>query len=147
MLTFQDRPSFSKLPPSVVCVRIRSKRYGAYLHEVGEQVKYCPLDGAAVDQQWIVEEFLGSQRIRNRLTGHYLTIQHQYPHVESIAIEDGWISAQWQLEKAGEGGTLIRSVWRPWQFLHIQVLDGYVQYGGAGINRENALWVLEAVEE
>ena len=127
-------------------MRIRNQRYGAYLREVGEQVKYCQGESGAADQHWIVEEFLGSQHIRNRLTGHYLTIQHQFPHVESISIEDSWISAQWHLEKVADGGTLIRSVWRPWQFLHIQVLDGYVQYGGSGINRENALWVLEIVE-
>src|SRR5258708_18969258 len=147
MLTLQDRSALSRLSPSVVCVRIGSKRYGVYLHEVREQVKYCELDAGVADQQWIVEEFLGSRRIRNRLSGHYMTIQHQFPLVESISIEDNWVSAQWHLEKAADGCTLIRSVWRPWQFLHIQVLDGYVQYGGAGINRENALWVLEAVED
>ncbi len=127
------------------CVRIRNKRHAAYLCEQTNQVKYCPVHADNPALVWVVEENGTCQRLRNQVTGNYLALEHQYPHVESIPIEADWQSANWYLERVDEA-YLIRSAWRTWQFLHIAVLDGFVQYGGTVLDEVSAHWVLEVVE-
>jgi hypothetical protein len=125
-------------------VRIRNKQCGVYLYEASNQVRYYSPDNASLGAvaYWRMEDFHGSKRFTNKVTGNTISIEHQYPCVESIPVKDCWLSACWTLEPVAEG-YIIRSVWHNWHILHIDVLDGYAQYGGALLNPAGAVWVLE----
>jgi hypothetical protein len=124
-------------------VRIRNKQYGSYVYEANNQVKYCSSTDANTACYWRMEDLGGGhKRFANKVTGNYISIEHQYPCVESIPVRDCWQSACWTLEPVVDG-YLIRSVWHNWHILHIDVLDGYVQYGGALLNQTGAVWVLD----
>lgn len=143
MLTLQDSSALSRLSLPAGSVRIRNQRYAAYLFEHANQVKYCGLEGGKAGLEWLVEASDAGQHLKNCSTGHYLTIEHQLPHVESIPVAAKLPGACWQLERVEPDTYVIRSAWRTWQLLQIGVLDGYLQYGGTVIDPQAARWKLE----
>ncbi len=148
-LAFQDISAVNSVPEAALeawpktPMRLRNLRYGTYLYETHNQIKYCTPAQVDAAAGWIIEELQGWRRFKNQLTGNYITIEGQHPYVQSISVEDDWLSACWQLEYAAGLGHRIRSAWRNWQVLQIDVPDHYVQCGSAFRNEQGAFWVLE----
>lgn len=127
-------------------VRIKNKWQATYVYESANQVRYGNPAASDITSHWVIEDFQGSKRIKNRATGNYMAIEHLYAYVESIAVQDAWMSARWTIEDApAPGYKIIRNVWHPWQVLHIENLRGYVQYDEINTSWDSPQWLIEPV--
>lgn len=93
-------------------VRIRSKTTNEYLYEEDDIVKYGSPAETDFNSHWYIEEADGSKVIRNRATGHYISMQpagsdeseieNTALPVRSIEVEAAWASHKWIVEEDGE---------------------------------------------
>lgn len=131
---------------SLTYVRLKNKWQNTYLYESANQVKYGTPAVSDTSSQWLIEDFEGSKRIKNRATGNYMAIEHLYDYVESIAADSSWMSARWTIEDAPAAGyKVIRNVWHTWQVLHMENLRGYAQYGEINTSFDSPQWLIETV--
>lgn len=127
-------------------VRLKNKWQATYLYESANQVRYGSPAASDTSSHWLIEDFQGSKRIKNRATGNYMAIEHLYDYVESIAIQDTWMSSRWTLENAPTAGyTIFRNVWHTWQVMHVENLRGYAQYGDINTSWDSPQWLIEPV--
>jgi len=129
-------------------VRIKSSWTGQYVYQAGDKLEYSyniPAEDAC--SQWIIEEFEGSIRIKNRATYNYIHIQNydSKKYVECGNIDDSWYSARWVLEDAG-GSYRIKSVYKNTQYLNIEGNPGYVVLSEVYPEWDSAKWILEDVD-
>lgn len=92
--------------------RIRSKSTNEYLYEEDGIVKYGVPAETDFNSHWYIEEAGGSKVIRNRATGHYISMQpagsdeseieNTALPVRSIEVEAAWASHKWIVEEDGE---------------------------------------------
>ena len=53
------------------------RRAGYLLYEGDQQVKLGdPVESTGIWSQWVMEDYQGSKRIRNRASGNYMSIEH-----------------------------------------------------------------------
>ena len=127
-------------------VRLKNKWQGVYLYESANQVRYGTPAASDTSSHWLIEDFQGSKRIKNRATANYMAIEHLYDAVESIPVQDTWLSARWTIEDAPAAGyKVIRSAWRTWEALHIENLHGYAQHGDINTSWDSPQWLIEPV--
>lgn len=127
-------------------VRIKNARYGTYLYEADHQVRHGNPGSADVTSHWIIEDYQGSKRIRNRSSGHYMSIEHLREYVEIIPIEPVWMSPRWTFEAVpSTGATVIRNVWHNWEVLYTDETSDVLRYGRALAEDDAAQWILETV--
>lgn len=71
-------------------------------------------------------------RIRNRLSGEYLHMESKNGKLEVGPLgAESWHSAQWYIEKAGNGFYRFKNRWTG-SYMHIENEKGYVQVGSLG---------------
>ncbi|MBV9791648.1 MAG: hypothetical protein JOZ51_25855 [Chloroflexi bacterium] len=127
-------------------VRLKSKWQKTYLYEATNQVRYGTPAASDTSSHWVLEDFAGSTRIKNRATGNYMAIEHLQEYVEAIAIQDSWESARWTIQDAPTPGyKIIRSVWHNGKILHIENLRGYAQTGNISTSWDSPQWLIEPV--
>ncbi len=127
-------------------MRLKNKWQGTYLYESANQVRYGSPAASDTSSHWLIEDFAGSKRIKNRATGNYMAIENQQAYVESIAIQDTWESPRWTLANAPTAGyTTIRNVWHNAEILHVENLLGYAQHTNISTSADSSQWLIEAV--
>jgi hypothetical protein len=148
-----DTPSFQSISVSeTTYVRIKNQWQGTYLYEANNKVNYGFTAITDHTSEWSIEDFNGHQRIKNRATGHYITSEHQIDvatPLESIAVEDSWLSAQWIVADASNAGfKTFQSVSNSGYNLNVQMQNGYAQANNwAQLGWGSAQWLLEPVSE
>ena len=129
-------------------VRIKNKWQSTYLYEDTETVKYGMPDVTDTASQWAIENYSGHQRIRNRATGNYMTIEGLLAYVQSLSVCDPCGSYQWDVQDAPDAGyKIIRNVWHSWQIIHVEGQTGYAQYGDIDVSWGSPQWSLEPVTD
>ncbi len=129
-----------------VYVRLKNIAWGTYLYEAGQQAAMGQPGPNDPSAQWAIEDYQGSKRIRNRATGHYLSIEHLQAAVEVIAVEPVWMSPRWAFEpQAATGAVVIRNLWHNWQVLYANAADAAALYGQPPATAENAQWLVETL--
>ncbi|KPV49238.1 hypothetical protein SE17_33765, partial [Kouleothrix aurantiaca] len=131
---------------TVTYVRLKNKWQNTYLYESANQVRYGSPAASDTSSHWVIEDYLGVKRIKNRATNNYMAIEHVQDYVESIAIQDTWESARWTLENAPTAGyTIIRSVWHNTEILNVENLRGYAQHTNIPTSWDSPQWLIETV--
>ncbi|HEU4322594.1 MAG TPA: carbohydrate-binding protein, partial [Roseiflexaceae bacterium] len=127
-------------------VRIKNKWQNTYLFQSSNQVRYGTPAASDTASHWLIEDFQGAKRIKNRATGHYMAIENQQDYVESIPVQDAWESARWTVESApAPGYSIIRNVWHNAEILHVENLRGYAQHTNIPTSWDSPQWLLEPV--
>ncbi|MBN2085763.1 MAG: hypothetical protein JW748_11125 [Anaerolineales bacterium] len=135
--------ALSSLSPDLPFVRIKSAALGTYLYEADQQVKLGPSESFDIWSQWVLEDFQGSKRIRNRGSSNYMSIEHLRPYVEMIPIEDVWMSPRWTVKNdPADGSVILQNVWHNWEVLYTDSAGDTVKYGRAP-DPKTAKWILE----
>src|SRR6266542_2340308 len=128
---------------SFPAVRIKNAETGTYLFEKdgGAQLE----DASDESSFWVLEDYQGGKRLRNKASGNYLSIEHLKPFVEVIPISPEWMSPRWVFDgDPSQGSIVIRNVWHNWQVLYVK--DGQVGYERVPTTSDNARWLLESSE-
>jgi hypothetical protein len=124
-------------------VRIKNAETGTYLLAKDGQAQLGDLSDET--SFWIVEDYQGSKRLKNKASGKYLGIENLKPFVEVIEIYPAWMSPRWSFSgDPAQGSIVIRNVWHNWQILYVQ--DGQVKYEDVPDTNDNARWFLEPVD-
>ncbi len=107
-----------------------------YLKDAGAgQVAYG-ISPASTDytyqwQQVSVGDGSGYVYLKNRSTGNYMHIENLNGSVQCGAITLGWYSAEWSLVTASSPWVYLENRWQTSDWIHIENLLGYAQYGSA----------------
>ncbi|MBC8061283.1 MAG: hypothetical protein H7Y18_11530, partial [Clostridiaceae bacterium] len=83
---------------------------GKYLYDDNGMVVYKMSASNDVKAQWMVEDFNGHQRLRNRATGNYLNINKDTSVVESVTLTAGMTSAEWLVKDSAGFKTISSSI-------------------------------------
>src|SRR5947199_221063 len=136
---------FAPMPTAAAnYVRIKALWNGTYLYEASNQVRYGSPSSIDTSSHWVIEDYAGSKRIKNRATGNYMSIEHLSGYVESIPVSDAWMSPRWTLENAPTAGyTIIRNVWQNTNIIYLQDPQVYAKYGNVPTSLSSAQWLLE----
>jgi len=136
----------SDMPATTPIVRIKSVASGLYLCEADGWAILADVPASDKTSQWIVEDYQGSQRIRNLASGNYLSIEHLLGLVEVIPVEAVWMSPRWTIETSPDGkASILRNVWHTWQVL--SAMDGQVKYDGLSTTTDGRTqWVVEPAD-
>jgi hypothetical protein len=133
-----------QIPANSLIVRIKNVASGSYLYESAGQADLGILPVSELTSQWIIEDYQGSQRIRNCASGDYLSIEHLQPYVEVIPVEVVWMSPRWSfVTDAASGTVVVQNVWHTWQSLYAS--DGKVSYNGTPATTDSSHWILETL--
>ncbi|WMT42009.1 hypothetical protein RE628_06105 [Paenibacillus sp. D2_2] len=131
-------------------VRIKSVTNHSYLYENSSGVVlYGDLAADNGYSHWVIEQSAdGRQRVQNRATGHYLTLNEDYPFVESKELSSGdSASSSWAVNRvAGGDQVLIRSQYGDYddEFIHVQNNTGYAERGLYPDSWGSVQWELES---
>ncbi|MCD1260331.1 S-layer homology domain-containing protein [Paenibacillus athensensis] len=127
-------------------VRIQSRWKSMYLYEDNNQVKYGNPSFGDTASHWEIEDFGDHKRIKNRATGHYMTIQNGLDYVESTEVQDDALTAQWDLTLNGDGYSIIKSAAQN-AIIHLENLRKYAQYSDIDANWFSPQWKLIGVPD
>jgi Alpha-1,3-glucanase catalytic domain D1/Carbohydrate family 9 binding domain-like/Alpha-1,3-glucanase catalytic domain D2/CARDB/Carbohydrate binding module (family 6) len=125
-------------------VRIKSFWNGAYLYESDNQVRFGYAAATDSSSQWKMEDFEGSTRIKNRLSGDYMSVQNLLSYVECTPVDDSWYSCRWMIEDSGTF-VRIRNLWQSTSYINIEGTAGFATCGSIYDTWDSAKWVLEDV--
>ena len=121
-------------------LRVKNAETGMYLFEKDGRAQL----GDVSDESsfWIIENYQGGKRLKNKASGNYLSIENLKPYVEVIPIYPEWMSPRWVFDgDPSQGPIVIRNVWHNWQVLYMK--DGAVSYERVPTEADNAHWFLE----
>lgn len=136
----------STLSPDLPFVRIKSVARGAYLYEGDQQVKLGDPQSAGIWAQWVMEDYQGSKRIRNRGSSNYMSIEHLRAYIEVIPIEANWMSPRWTVKNdPADGSVILQNMWHNWEVLYADSAGDTARYGRAPAEPGAAKWILEPV--
>src|SRR5258706_21626 len=131
-------------PIPVNYVRIKNKWQGTYLYEDAHIVKYGMPAANDATSQWVIENFSGHQRIKNRASGNYMHIENLLAYVQTGQICDPCTSGQWDVQDAPDPAyKIIRSVYHPWQVINVEHLTGNAEYGDIPVDWGSPEWSFE----
>ena len=136
--------ALSTLSPDLAYLRIKNVVQGTFLYEADQRVLHGLSESSDIRSQWVMEDFQGSKRIRNRGSGNYMSIEHLRTYVEVIPIEDVWMSPRWTIKTDPvDGSVTIQNVWHNWEVLYTDASSDSVRYGRAPADPDAAKWILE----
>jgi hypothetical protein len=139
-VTLQATPAFK-----AVWVRIKHAASGNYIYEENSKAVIGELNKADDYAVWGIEDYQGSKRIRNKVSGNYLSIEHLKSYVEVIPVEPVWMSCRWDFQSnPADGSVAIVNVWHSWQVLFTK--DNVVGYDSVATTDPSALWIFEPLE-
>lgn len=125
--------------------RIKNKDQGTFLYENAHGVVlYGSPDAGDMTSHWIIEEDQGHQRIKNRATQHYLSIQDGMPYVQSVPAPQVWDRTLWTIADAPQAGYVnLQNVGDPDLYVNSGDSFGYAQYDFVSTESGTASWKLE----
>jgi len=137
-------------------VMIKNDYRGTYLYEdAADQNKVkrgTPSDMSDQTYQWQIEETGGVQRIKNRATGHYMSmvnVTEWDDPVTSITLDDTTQDFDWSIQEVETGKMTIESVQNPGSYLHVEAagLDFAECTNGVQASWGSAHWIFEEVQD
>lgn len=136
-----------ELPPELPSgpIRIQNKANGKYLYENGSQVVVygTPSEGDATSH-WLLESSGETVRVKNRATGHYLSMENLKPYLETSVTADVYGGrAEWAVEKAAAGSSyLLRSLasGHEDEYVHAEDNQGYPQHELRSVESSGVQW-------
>ncbi|MBU5671202.1 S-layer homology domain-containing protein [Paenibacillus brevis] len=133
-------------------VRIKSAVENSYLYEnPGGVVMYGSLADNNGYSHWVITEEGGVQQIRNRATGHDLTLNEDYMFLESVLdhpADQG--RSDWLVERSDDGKNVtIRSASSSYndEYIHLENHLGYAERGLLPTSYGTVQWSLEAAPQ
>ncbi|CAH1217177.1 hypothetical protein PAECIP111892_04356 [Paenibacillus auburnensis] len=133
-------------------VRFKNADTGDYLYENDHGVVLYGQPAADNGySHWIISEAAGKQYIRNRATGHYLTLNEDYSFLESSsgAPADSGASA-WKVSLASDyKNYMIRSLYGGYddEWINVKNRTGYAERALLLDSEASAQWTLEAAQQ
>ncbi|MGO4109936.1 S-layer homology domain-containing protein [Paenibacillus sp. YAF4_2] len=118
-------------PLPAVPVRIKNAATSQFLYENhGGVVLYGDVAADNGYSHWLLEEDNGAYRIRNRVTGHYISVDDNYRYLTSVAREEVGAKADWSIESQG-ATYLIRTLYGSYddEYINVQNGAGYAERG------------------
>ncbi|WP_051235918.1 S-layer homology domain-containing protein [Paenibacillus pinihumi] len=132
-------------------IRIKNKANGQFLYEnSGGIVLYGTVAENNGYSHWLIENHDGVQRLKNRATGHYVTMNSDYAFLEVKDVEAGNIASQWAIEKSPSGAEyFIRSLNGKYndELVHVQNNAGYPERGLYPASFGTVQWTFELAPE
>ncbi|RKP53012.1 hypothetical protein D7Z26_14825 [Cohnella endophytica] len=133
-------------------IRIKNKASGQFLYENGNHVVLYGTPAANnAASHWQIATENGKQRIVNRATGNFISIEHLKSYLETTTTPSATNTrAQWTIEKGAEAGTyLIRSEATGYEdnYIHTEDSQGYAQYELRSIESRGVQWQFESAQE
>ncbi len=143
---FQDAGSY---------VRLKNKWKSNYLYEASDgTVRYGVTAIGDSSAQWRIESANGHQRLKNRATGHYITVSAVAKRGDALtaaAVAQSTLDDQWIIEEASRPGyRIIKNAKDPAANLVIHEEDqlGFAEASGdINVTFESPQWMLEPVQE
>ncbi|WP_141504484.1 S-layer homology domain-containing protein [Paenibacillus luteus] len=154
----EDRAQFAVEPvalPSeplpVAPIRIQNKANGQFLYENnGGIVLYGALAETNGYSHWFVEQDGGAVRLKNRVTSHYMTMNGDYPFIESKEAASHDVASQWAIESSPSGAEYyIRSLNGKYddELIHVQNNAGYAERGLYPASFGSVQWTMKEAPE
>ena len=138
-------------PGTITYIRIKNKWQNTYLYEDTETVKYGTPESTDPASHWLLEDYSGYKRIKNRATGNYMAIENLLAYVQSIQVCGPCTSGQWEIQDAPSAGyKIIRSVYHPWQIINVEQQTGYAEYTSdvtVPVGNDSAQWLFETAPD
>ncbi|MGO4345469.1 S-layer homology domain-containing protein [Paenibacillus sp. MCAF9] len=132
-------------------IRIKNKANGQFLYENnGGIVLYGNLAENNGYSHWIIESEGGKQRLKNRATGHYMTMTGDYTFIESKQAIQGDAFLEWAVESTPSGAEyMIRSLNGKYddELIHVQNNTGYAERGLYPASFGSVQWTFENAPE
>ncbi|WP_052476063.1 carbohydrate-binding protein [Cohnella kolymensis] len=133
-------------------IRIKNNANGQYLYENRNNVVLYGTPGTEDGtSHWLLETEGGVQRIKNRATGNYMSIENLKSYLETSSdSEVAGGKAHWLVEKAPSGEHfLLRSAAEGHQdeYVHAEDSQGYPQYDLRSVESSGVQWAFEAAPE
>ncbi|ADQ08082.1 S-layer domain protein [Caldicellulosiruptor hydrothermalis 108] len=135
-------------------VRIKSVYNNGYMYEDKDgRVRFSPtVDVNNPVSHWLIEIFGNAKRIKNRATGHYLAVEsllngnEMVDPLESMNIQDDWMSALWTINSVGDNVYSLQNVYRSECYIHVEENTDYVYCNNnVSSNSQKVQWTLEPV--
>jgi hypothetical protein len=132
--------------------RIRNAWLGGYLLETGAgRVAYGADTPHSIAALWTLEPF-GYHQVRIKSLKSGLHLNNEGDPVDASgnfvavtsAVGDGWNSAAWTRQPAGDSTYRLQNLWQPTKFLHVEQQLGYPTLGPAGAGWVSAQWQFDA---
>jgi len=134
-------------PLPVAPIRLKNKANGQFLYENnGGIVLYGNLTENNGYSHWIIESQGGIQKLKNRVTGHYMTMSGDYPFIESKQASESEAASQWAVESSPSGAEyFIRSQNGKYndELIHVQNNAGYAERGLYPTSFGSVQWTFE----
>ena len=117
-----------------------------YLFEEQGQVKYGALDAGSAAYQWVIEDYNGNKRIRNLLSGRYISSEHIEDSTDplEVLLDEAGVG-QWKLNESDlyDNFVSIEKVSKAGQYIHVAGQIGYAQAGTISPTESDAQWYLD----
>ncbi|OBZ16033.1 S-layer homology domain-containing protein [Bacillus sp. FJAT-26390] len=138
-------------PLSEAPIRIKNKANGQFLYENnGGIVLYGALAESNGYSHWIIESDGGAQRLKNRVTGHYMAMSGDYAFIESKQADVADVASRWAVENSASGAEyFIRSLNGKYndELIHVQNNAGYAERGLYPTSFGTVQWTFENAPE
>ncbi|WP_379135820.1 S-layer homology domain-containing protein [Paenibacillus sp. sgz500958] len=139
---------YPTLPVPEVPVRLKNEASGEYLYENEHGVVlYGQVAADNGYSHWMISTEDGKQYIVNRGSGHYLTLNSNYPYLDSVSSEpagDG--SSEWSFSQGSDGvNYTIRSLLGMYddEYVNISNKNGYAGHGLLLETSKEVRWITE----
>ncbi|RPI33411.1 MAG: hypothetical protein EHM70_06080 [Chloroflexota bacterium] len=143
-MTEAPLPTMAVAETETEYVRIKNAALGTYIYAADEQARHGALDGADLSFDWIMEDYQGAVRFKNRSTGTYLSIENLREYVELLPVQPVWMSPRWTFDQdPASGTTIIRNAWHNWEVLYLDTGHEFLRYGRPPADAGAAQWTIE----
>lgn len=143
-----EETELPKTPLPAVPVRIKSAANGQYLYEnTAGVVLYGNVEADNGYAHWLLVTEDGKSSIRNRVTGHYMTVKGDYNYIEAEADQSD-AGAAWAIEEQGTA-YMLRSLRDGYddEYIHVQNGAGYAERGLYPSSFGTLQWTFETASE
>jgi Secretion system C-terminal sorting domain len=120
--------AFDAIVPLPTYIKIQNRWTGQYLFDGGSRLEFGSNSNSGY-YLWIVEDYNGYKRLRNKATGDYIHIENLRGYVQASSAELGWWSSHWTFENAGSGYTRFLSRWQGKSYIHCENRNYYAEWG------------------
>ncbi|MBJ6361368.1 S-layer homology domain-containing protein [Paenibacillus sp. GCM10012307] len=132
-------------------IRIKNKATGEFLYENnGGIVLYGSVAENNGYSHWLIEDRDGVQRLKNRASGRYITMNHDYDYLEVKDADIANAASQWAVERTPGGAEyFIRSLNGKYndELIHVENRVGYPERGLYPVSLGTVQWVFELAPE
>lgn len=129
--------------------RLQNKHTGKYLYALDGKVAYGTPVETDPASHWLIEEHDGKQRIKNRATGLYMSVENWqdfYSPIELLPVGEEPAYAEWHiLDAATEGYKVIQRAVNPEHYVHVEDNTGYAQASAIPPDWGTPQWAIEPV--